>query len=97
MPVAEFPTLKVIAEELSERLVTVCVDGVVVVGAVGDEFPPQVAVTTAAMTTVMKRARLEFTFCASPTTMLTKTAILPLAGRRCNAGVATDFRIPIQK
>ena len=94
MPVAEFPTLKVIAEERSERRVTVCVDEVVVVGAVGDEFSPQVTVATVAMTTVMKRPRLDFTFRAPPTTMLTKTAILPLAGRRFNAGVDTDFWIP---
>ena len=91
------PTLNVIAEALTERLVTVCVDEVVVVGAVGDEFPPQVTVTTVAMTTVMKRARLDFTFRAPPTTMLTKTATLPLAGRRCNAGVATDYCNGLQK
>jgi len=39
------------------------VDGV---GAVGDEFSPQVTVATVAMTTVMKRPRLDFTFRASP-------------------------------
>ena len=63
-------------------------------GDVGDALPPQVAVTTAAPTTVMQRARLDFTFRAPPMTMLTKTAILPLAGRRFNAGVATNFLIP---
>ncbi len=57
MPVAEFPTLKVIAEELSERLVTVGVGAVVVVGAVGDEFPPQVTVTTVVMTVARKPMR----------------------------------------
>ena len=57
MPVAEFPTLNVIAEELSERLVTVYVDEVVGVGAVGDEFPPQVTVTTVAMTVARKPMR----------------------------------------
>ena len=77
------PTLNMIAETLTERLVTVCVEGVVVVGEVGDDFSPQVTVTTAAITTVMKRARLKFMFRAPPTTTLTKTSILPLAGRRC--------------
>ena len=65
------PTLNVIAEALTERVVVV-----VVVGAVGDEFSPQVTVATVAMTTVMKRPRLDFTFRAPPTTMLTKPAIL---------------------
>ena len=88
------PTLNVIAEALTERVVVVGVDGV---GAVGDEFSPQVTVATVAMTTVMKRPRLDFTFRAPPTTMLTKTAILPLAGRRFNAGVDTDFWTPRQK
>jgi hypothetical protein len=54
VPVAEFPTLNVIAEELSERLVNVCVEEVVAVGAVEDEFPPQVTVTTVAMTVPRK-------------------------------------------
>ena len=51
------PTLNVTAEALTERLVTVCVDGVVVVGAVGDEFPPQITVTTVAMTVARKPMR----------------------------------------
>ena len=42
---------------LSEELVPVCVDEVVVVGSVGDEFPPQVTVTTVAITVTRKPIR----------------------------------------
>ena len=86
MRVTESPTLNVIAEAPTERLVTVGVDEVVAVGEVGDELPPQVAATTAAMTTPMKHARLDFTTRALPTATLTKTAILPLAGKGVQCG-----------
>ena len=80
MRVTEPPTFNAIADALTERLVTVGVDEVVAVGEVGDEFPPQVAVTTAAMTVPVKPARLDFTTRALLMTMLAKVGILPLAG-----------------
>ena len=80
MRVTEPPTFNAIADALTERLVTVGVDEVVAVGEVGDEFPPQVAVTTAAMTVPVKPARLDFTTRALLMSMLAKVGILPLAG-----------------
>ncbi len=61
MRVTEPPTLNVIAGALTARVVTVSVDEVVAVGEVGDELPPQVAVTTATMTVQRKRVPLNFT------------------------------------
>lgn len=69
MRVTESPTLNVIAEAPTERLVTVGVDEVVSVGEVGDELPPQAAVTTAAMTVATKRARRDPMIC-SPLKMM---------------------------
>jgi hypothetical protein len=55
---------------LIERLVMIDVDEVVAVGEVGDEPPPQVTVTAAAMTVVTKRAPQGFKICLPPTTMV---------------------------
>ena len=64
------------------------------VGETGDELPPQVAVTTAAMTVQMKRAPLDFTTRALLTAMLTKTPIRLLAGLRCLA--RGDLRLKLK-
>ena len=73
MKVTEPPTLNVIAEALTERLVTVRVDEV---GEVGDELPPQAAVTAAAMTVATKQAWRDFKICLPPTTMWMQIPIL---------------------
>ena len=92
MRVTEPPTFNAIADALTERLVTAGVDEVVAVGEVGDGLLPQVAVTTVAMTVTTKRARREFTIRPAPprATMLTKAAILPLAGTGFNARAAIE-------
>ena len=85
------PTFSVVADTLTERLVTVCVEGVVAVGAIGEGLesePPQPL--HRATTTARQAAWRAGMTGLSLTTTLMETPILPLGwpgvqcgGRTC--------------
>ena len=74
------PTFSVVADTLTERLVTVCVEGVVAVGAIGEGLepdPPSQPLHRATTTARQAAWRAGMT-ALSLTTTLMETPILPL-------------------